>query len=355
MAGYDLGDPDIDARIRDLVADAVAGAPGDGDGHELVAEMIVTALKLGRDRADRGDLKLANAALKEMRYSFLKFAPHRAMRKVTIFGSARTPAGDPNYHKAVEFARAIVEGRGWVVMTGAGPGIMEAGNEGAGVHNSFGVNIRLPFEATANPFVHESRLVNYKYFFTRKLTFMKESHAFVLFPGGFGTLDEAFELLTLVQTGKSDLHPIVLMEAEGTGYWEGWLEFVRSKVLGHGMIAPADLDLFTLTSDVGQAVDEICDFYRNYHSQRFVGDRLILRLMHEPTVADVAMLNERYGDLLASGEIEAVPATRVEVEDGDHPDLPRLRLHFDRRSLGRLRAMIDDLNALAPPGGPTPA
>ena len=347
MARYELGDADLDARVRALAADAVASHDHPHDDSDLIAEMIVTALKLSRDDAGRGDLKLANAALKEMRYSFLTFAPHEADRKVTIFGSARTSPDDPDYHLAVEFGRRAAAA-GWMVITGAGPGIMEAGNRGAGIDHSFGVNIRLPFEADANPFIHDSRLVNYKYFFTRKLTFMKESHAFVLFPGGFGTLDETFELLTLLQTGKSDLHPIVLMEPEGSGYWEGWLEFVEEHLVSGGMIAPDDLGLFTRTHDVGRAIEEIRTFYANYHSQRFVGDRLILRLTHAPSAEDVRWLNDTYGDLLASGEIEAIGATEVEVEDRDHPELPRLRLHFDRRSLGRLRAMIDDLNTLAP-------
>ena len=348
MPRYELGDPDLDARIRSLAADAIKDHAPEHGGVDLIAEMMVTALRLGRDDADLGDIKLVNAALKEMRYSFLTFGPHRHTRKATIFGSARTGPDDPNYLLAVEFGRRLAEERGWMVITGAGPGIMEAGNQGAGIDHSFGVNIRLPFEAEANPYIHESRLINYKYFFTRKLMFMKESHAFALFPGGFGTLDETFELLTLVQTGKSDLHPIVLIEAEGTGYWDGWLDFVQSELVENGMIAPNDLDLFMHTSDVTEAIDEISGFYDNYHSQRYVGDRLIVRLTHAPSLGDLERLNDTYADLLASGTIEAVTATDVEIEDRDHPDLPRLRLHFDRRSLGRLRSMIDDLNALAP-------
>jgi len=348
MPRYEMGDPDLDARIRSLTADAVADHPHEHDSADIVAEMIVTALRLNRDDADRGDLKLVNAALKEMRYSFLTFRPYRDTRKATIFGSARTQPDDPNYQMAAEFGRRLAEERGWMVITGAGPGIMEAGNKGAGIDRSFGVNIRLPFEADANPYIHESRLINYKYFFTRKLMFMKESHAFALFPGGFGTLDEAFELLTLVQTGKSDLHPIVLIEAEGTGYWDGWLDFVKSELVETGRVSPNDLDLFMQTSDVAEAIEEISGFYDNYHSQRYVGDRLILRLNHAPSAADLERLNDTYADLVTSGIIEAIDATDVEIEDRDHPELPRLRLHFDRRSLGRLRSMIDALNSLAP-------
>ncbi|MCJ7724895.1 MAG: TIGR00730 family Rossman fold protein [Acidimicrobiia bacterium] len=349
MPRYELGDPDLDARIRALAADAVAGHPHLPADTDMATEMMVTVLKLMRDEADRGDLKLVNSALKEMRYSFLTFAPHRDTRKATIFGSARTSPDDPNYLLATELGRRLAEERGWMLITGAGPGIMEAGNKGAGIDNSFGVNIRLPFESDANPYIHESRLINFKYFFTRKLMFMKESHAFVLFPGGFGTLDETFELLTLIQTGKSDIHPIVLMEAEGTGYWDRWLDCVSEGLVGKGMVSPADLDLFIHTTDVTVALEEICGFYDNYHSQRYLGDRLILRLNRPPSKADLERLNDTYADLLTSGTIEAVGASDLEIEDGDHPDLARLRLHFDRRSLGRLRSMIDDLNAI-PPG-----
>jgi hypothetical protein len=241
--------------------------------------------------------------------------------------------------------------RRWMVVTGAGPGIMEAANLGAGVDDSFGVNIRLPFEAEPNPYIHESRLVNFKYFFTRKLMFMKESNAFALFPGGFGTQDETFELLTLMQTGKTPLAPIVLIEAPGTSYWDGWLEFVRGTLLEQGMITPDDLSLFRHTRSIDEAAREVCGFYANYHSQRFVNDRLILRLTHLPTTDQLAQLNDTYGDILASGRIDAIEATETEVANDDLPELPRLRLHFDRRSLGRLRRMIDTLNEFTPEDG----
>jgi uncharacterized protein (TIGR00730 family) len=220
---------------------------------------------------------------------------------------------------------------------------MEAGNKGAGTEYGFGVNIRLPFEAEANQYVHESRLINFKYFFTRKLMFVKESDAFAIFPGGFGTQDETFELLTLIQTGKSDLHPIVLIEAEGTGYWEAWLELVAS-LERHGMISPDDRNLFHFTTDVDDACREIRRFYGNYHSQRYVEGKLVLRLKHEPTEALVAELNEDFADLLASGSIEKVGPSAREIADGDHPELSRIRLHFNRRGHGRLRAMVDRIN-----------
>jgi uncharacterized protein (TIGR00730 family) len=346
MRPYALGDPDLDRRIADLARDAVEGIRTDHDDDDLVAEMIVTALKLARDRADRGDLKLINAALKELRYSFRVFAGYRDTMKLTIFGSARTRPEDPNYLLAADLARHMVETRGWMVVTGAGPGIMEAGSMGAGREYGFGVNIRLPFEKEANPYIHESRLINFKYFFTRKLLFMKESHAFALFPGGFGTLDEAFELLTLIQTGKSDMHPIVLIEAPGTGYWERWLDFVREGPLAAGMILPEDLGLLLHTTDLREAAEEIAGFYANYHSQRFVRGRLVLRLRHEPTPEQVEEMNDLFGDILVDGEIETVGPSPDEVEDHDHLDLARIQLHFNRRSLGRLRGLIDHLNGL---------
>ncbi len=345
MRTYDLGDPELDQRLRELVRDAVARETSDPD-EDLIAELMTTGIKMLRDSTDRADLKLANAALKEMRYSFLIFSRYRDLPKVTIFGSARTTPEHPNYVLAAEFAREMVDRRGWMVITGAGPGIMEAGNMGAGPEYGLGVNIRLPFEAEANPYVHESKLINFKYFFTRKLMFVKESDGFALFPGGFGTHDETFELLTLMQTGKSDLHPIMLMEAEGSDYWDSWTRFVHDLV-DDGMISPDDLHLFSHTHDVQEAADEICSFYANYHSQRYVDGKLVLRLKHKPTPELIEELNDEFGDIVVSGRIEAIEPTDVEVRDGDHLDLARIRMHFDRRHFGRLRQLVDHLSAAA--------
>jgi hypothetical protein len=348
MRSYRLGDDDLDARLEALVRDAVMldGQDRHELDEELIAQMLVSGLKMLRDDTDRADLKLVNSALKEMRYSFVVFSKYRHVPKVTMYGSARTAPDHPNYLLAGEFARIMTEERGWMVVTGAGPGIMEAGNRGAGSEHSFGVNIRLPFEAEANDYVHESRLINFKYFFTRKLIFVKESDAFVLFPGGFGTQDETFELLTLIQTGKSDLHPIVLMEAEGTGYWERWMDLVKT-LENQGMIAPADHNLFTFTNDPVAAAQHIERFYDNYHSQRYVDGKLVLRLKHEPADDLVEELNRDFGDIVVTGQIEKVTASPVEVADDDHVDLPRVRLAFNRRQLGRLRALVDRLNGAA--------
>ncbi|HZJ48897.1 MAG TPA: TIGR00730 family Rossman fold protein [Acidimicrobiia bacterium] len=342
MRSYDMGDAALDEAVNDLLELAMADNAGNV---ELVREMVVASLKMLRDGTDRSDLKLLNSTLKEMRSAFLVFRGYRDVRKVTMYGSARTEPHDPNYQMAAEFARRMVDQHRCMVITGAGPGIMEAGNRGAGSDYSFGVNIRLPFEDGANPYVHESRLINYKYFFTRKLTFVKESDAFVLFPGGFGTLDESFELLTLMQTGKSDLHPVVMLEAPGTGYWGPWVRFVDTLV-GKGMIAEDDLNLFTVTTDLDEAIDEIRSFYTVYHSQRYVSGDLILRLVTEPTDAMVEDLNTRFSDIVRTGRIEKIGVTPAEIATDDFVDLPRLRFRFDRRHFGRLRCLIDHLNGM---------
>jgi len=346
VRSYDMNSDALNAQIEELVADVATGRPERERNDDLVREMIVTSLKLLRDETGRGDLKLVNTALKEMRYSFLTFGRHRDTPKVTLYGSARVPPEDPNYRMAAAFANRMADDHRWMVVTGAGPGIMEAGNMGAGSDYSFGVNIRLPFEANANAYVHESRLINFKYFFTRKLMFVKESDAFVLFPGGFGTQDETFELLTLVQTGKSDLHPIVMLEAPGTGYWESWMHLVEA-LLARGMITRDDLNLFRLTTDVDEAIDEILCFYGNYHSQRYVEGRLVLRLKTEPTPGVIREVNDEFGDILVSGAIEAISATPAEIATDDNVDLFRVRLHFNRRHFGRLRALVDHLNRAA--------
>ncbi len=334
---YDMGNPELDAMVTELVAAASPNTDA-----ELVGEIIVTALKLGRDNASRGDLKLINTALKEMRYSNLVFSRHDEP-KVTIYGSARLTEDDPNYKITTEFASTMARS-GWGVITGAGPGIMEAGNRGAGIDHSYGVNIRLPFESDSNPYIAPERVVNFKYFFTRKLGFVKEAHAFVLLPGGWGTLDEAFELLTLVQTGKSDLHPIVLLEAEGTNYWGPMIEFIKDRQLAKGLITDSDLSIFLHTLDARAAAEHIWHFYSNYHSQRYAGGRLILRLREGPDDEELEALSEEFSDIIVEGPIERVGASQAEIDDVDAVDLDRIAFVFDRRHFGRLRMLIDRLN-----------
>jgi uncharacterized protein (TIGR00730 family) len=336
---YDLGRTDLDELVRQIVAGA-----GDAANQDLIAEMVTTILKLHRDRAGRGDLKMVNTALKEMRYSLRTFSRHLEP-KVTIFGSARLGRDDPNYQLATTLAEKMA-GKGWGVITGAGPGIMEAGSRGAGIDHAYGVNIRLPFESDTNNYIAPERNINFKYFFTRKLTFIKESHAFALFPGGFGTLDETFELFTLIQTGKSDLHPIVLMEAPGTGYWPPLLEFCSSVLVSKGLISVDDLGLFNLTGDADDAVAQMLGFYANYHSQRYVDGRLILRIHQAPDVRTLADINHEFADIVVEGEIAMTVASPAEVTDNDAPDCERLSFRFDRQSFGRLRQLVDRLNKL---------
>lgn len=343
MRPYDTDDPDLSEAIDELVD--LAGESAGTAGEDLVRELVVTSVKMLRDGTDSGDLKLMNNVLKELRYSFLVFRNYRNVRKVTMFGSARVEPHEPNYELAAAFAQRMVDRHRWMVVTGAGPGIMEAGNRGAGSDFSFGVSVRLPFEDGANPYVHESRLINYKYFFTRKLTFLKESDAFVLFPGGFGTLDESFELLTLIQTGKSDLHPVIMLEAPGTGFWGPWVGFV-DRLVEQGMISTDDLSLFTVTTDLDEAIDEILSFYAVYHSQRYVDGDLILRLAAEPTDEFVEHLNQEFADIVRVGRIAKVGPTPAEIASDDYVDLPRIRFRFDRRQFGRLRRLIDHLNEM---------
>ena len=338
MAGYQMGDPDLDRGIAELIERA-----GEGDNPDLIAELMTTALKLHRGEPNRGELKLFNSALKEMRYSARVFRSYADVPKVTIFGSARTPPDHPDYRLAHDFARHMWKRRGWMVVTGAGPGIMEAGNRGAGREGSFGVNIRLPYEADANSYVPDSRLVNFKYFFTRKLGFVKESHAFAIFPGGFGTMDETFELLTLIQTGKAPVQPIVLMESEDS-YWSTWQRFVADRLLGDGMIGRQDLDLYKITNRIDVAAEEICRFYLNYHSQRYVDGRLIIRLRHVPTDRQIGILNEEFADVLTEGLIERIDPHEDELRDRDALDCARVGMAFNRRSFGRLRLLFDRLN-----------
>jgi uncharacterized protein (TIGR00730 family) len=336
---YRTGDPDLDARILDLLE-----AAGTLDQADLVFEILVSGVRLGREGVDRGDLKLVNSALKELRYAFGVFAPYRETRKVSIFGSARTEVDDPAYVAARDFGRAMAA-EDWMVITGAGPGIMEAGIEGAGADAAFGVNIVLPFEQEpAGLLADDPKLVNYRYFFTRKIAFMKESSAFALLPGGFGTLDETFELLTLMQTGRSALCPVVLIEPEGSTYWRSWMRFTETELAGRSLISPDDMAFVRVCATTDEAVREICHFYRRYHSMRVVGRRLVIRLQRAPDTHELAELNAEFAAIVAGEPIEVVAASAGEVEDGDVVDLPRIAFTFDRRSFAGLRRLIDRLN-----------
>lgn len=337
---YRTGDPALDQAITDLVEKVDPREDAD-----LIFEMIASVLRLARDHARRGDIKMANAALKEMRYAFHIFDPYRGQRKVAIFGSARTLSDDPLYDQTRRFAAAMAD-QHWMVITGAGPGIMSAGIEGAGVENSFGVSIRLPFEAATSQFIADDpKLINFRYFFTRKLSFVKESHGFALLPGGFGTLDETFELLTLVQTGKSQPAPIVLLEVPGGTYWASFRSFLERELSKRQLISPNDLSLVKITDDVDEAVAEITGFYANYHSLRFVGGTCVIRLQRGPDPEDLERLNGEFADIVTSGRIDKAEVSSVERADNDHVELARLAFRFDRAHWARLRQLIDALNA----------
>jgi uncharacterized protein (TIGR00730 family) len=310
-----------------------------------VREMVETALKLLRDGTGTGDLKLLNAALRELRYAFKVFAPYRNVRKVSAFGSARTPASAPTYKTAREFSRAIAD-RGYMVITGGGDGIMRACQEGAGRERSFGANIRLPFEQEPNEFISKDpKLVTFRYFFTRKLIFVKEADAVVLFPGGFGTHDEGFEVLTLVQTGKSRPMPIVFIDAPRGTFWKTWLRYVHDHLLRNGLVSQEDLSLFRVTDSVETAIEEIDGFYRTYHSSRFVGRDFVIRLARPVSPQVVQKLTGEFGDLLLDGEIVQTQALPVEREQEPELDaLPRLVFRIVPGRAGRLRQLIDRLN-----------
>jgi len=309
----------------------------------LVADILATVVKLARDEPATADLKLLNAALKEMRLAMKIFAPYRGVRKVSTFGSARTPEGDPVYEQAREFARQMARA-GFMIITGAGDGIMRACQEGAGRANSFGINIRLPFEQRANEFIDNDRkLLSFKYFFTRKLFFVKEADAVALFPGGFGTNDEGFEVLTLVQTGKTRPIPIVLIDSPMGTYWKTWKRYVEDHLLRRGLISEEDMHLFRVTASVSEAVEEITTFYRVYHSCRYVGDKLVMRLNRPLGAAALGNLNRRFSDLLTGGKIEQRGALAQE-DEAEIAHLPRLVIPFNRLSFGRLRQLIDEVN-----------
>jgi len=315
---------------------------------ELIQQALQTLIQMAEVEVDRLDWKILNASLQDMGRAFRRFYPYRHVRKVAIFGSARVAPTTDVYRMAVEFAQRLTE-MGFMVMTGAGGGVMQAGNEGAGPDRSFGLNIQLPFEQGANPFIAGDRkLINFKYFFTRKLFFLRESDAIALFPGGFGTQDEAFECLTLMQTGKSDVLPLVLIEPPGSDYWQSWQKYIEDHLLRHRLINADDLSLFTITDQVDVACEAIASFYRVYHSSRYVGNDLVIRLNTELSDGDVEYLNDQFHDILVQKKIVKSAALPQEYEP-EIEHLPRLILEFNQRDLGRLYQMIKIINKLGAP------
>jgi len=336
---YEIGDKDID----DLICELASKVGPEKTGH-LLREILTTAVKLGRETSDKGDLKLVNNALKELRYSFKIFSPYRNVKKVIIFGSARSPKGSAEYKMAEDFARKLTR-KGYMIVTGGGPGVMEAGNKGAEAGKEFALNIRLPFEQKPNPYIDEKdKIINFKYFFTRKLIFVKETDATALFPGGFGTHDEGFEMLTLIQTGKSRPRPVVLMEPKGSTYWSAWKSYVSNHLLKNGFIGKEDLKLFRIVKTVDEAIRYIDGFYRVYNSIRYVSGLTVIRLNKEISPKTLRLINQEFKDILTSGEIKRSPPMNKEIQEGECLKLPRVAMNFNMRDYGRLCEMIHAIN-----------
>ena len=334
-----------DAReqaIQEFV-DAHAG----GRDADLFAGMLRTICRMSKDETGRGDVKLVERALAELRYAFKTFAPYEDIPKISIFGSARTPEDHPEYIQAVRFAERM-RAENWMVITGAGDGIMKAGHGGAGKDASFGVAIRLPFEQKTNDIIEgDQKLVEFKYFFTRKLMFTKEAKAVALFPGGFGTQDEGFEVMTLVQTGKAMLVPIVLIDAPGGTYWQHWRTYVKAELLHNGLISPEDMNLVTVTDDIDVAIRDVITFYRRFHSYRYVRDQLVLRMNSPLPEGALEKIQADFGDILNSGTYAT--STALAEERDEYPEKPRLVFRFNRRSHGRLRQLVNYLNKVDMP------
>jgi uncharacterized protein (TIGR00730 family) len=333
-------DPPFDARVRQLVRDWDAS-----ESPDLIEEMIVTALKIARDHMSVADLKLINRSIKEMRNAAKIFAPFQHFRKVAVFGSARTPVDSSVYKVAEDFAREIVA-HNFMVVTGGGDGIMGAAQQGAGRAHSFGLNIRLPSEQRANQIIEgDPKLITLNYFFTRKLNFVKEAHAFALFPGGFGTLDETFEVLTLMQTGKARIIPVVMLNRPRGNYWEEWMKFITDRLLMRGLISKEDFSFFKITHNVQEAVAEIMGFYKIYHSARWVGERFVIRMNERLSKTAVVKLNKEFADIVRQGEIVQDAALPQEKNEAEIWDLPRLILTPFRSRFGRFRQLIDAINS----------
>jgi uncharacterized protein (TIGR00730 family) len=338
VTSYSTGDKALDQRVIELLQSA--GVEFDETEY---AEMMISVLKLAKEKPQTRDVKLFNRALKELRYANKVFAPYRNVKKICIFGSARTKHGSAEYVAAEQFAHKMMEA-GYMIITGGGDGIMGAAQAGAGKERSFGLNIRLPFEQKANETIlGDPKLINFKYFFTRKLNFVKESDAIALLPGGFGTMDEGFESLTLMQTGKSRLLPIVLVDAPGGNFWRTFDRYLREHLLIDGWISEPDFHLYKMTDNLDEAMQEVLDFYYNFHSYRFVGDQLVIRMQREVPPGALVKLERDFADILR-GPCRVCVALPEEINEPEISDLPRLCLNFDKRSYGRLRQLINRLN-----------
>jgi len=343
MTKYDVYDDHVIEAIHDLVA-SCGGDPDIFEG-ELVTQMIQTCLKFLREGHNTGQLKLITRSLKEMRYAYSIFNQYPHVRRISIFGSARTEEGHPDYQEALQFGELMTHD-GWMCITGAGDGIMKAAMEGAEKESSFGLSIRLPFEASANTVIEgDIKLINFRYFFTRKLMFLHHADALAVFPGGFGTMDELFEVLTLMQTGKGNIIPLVMMEGREGGYWEAWQYYVKSALVERQMINPDDMHLFYIAKGPEDAKKHIQNFYSRYHSSRYVQDTLALRIHSPLEEKQIEELNETFDDLVVTGKIRQTEAL---AEETDHLEYPRIVFHHNRGRLGRVRMLIDKINSFKP-------
>ena len=341
--------PPIDSKfdvktLQQNLGNLLAQLPDHPHG-SMIVEALDTLLRIAHQDIDRLDWKILLGSLQDMDQAFAVFHPYRHTRKIAVFGSARTAPTAPEYQMAIDFSQCMTQ-QGFMVMTGAGGGIMEAANKGAGRDQSFGLNVRLPFEQEANPYVEgDDKLLQFKYFFTRKLFFLRETDAVAVFPGGFGTQDEAFECLTLTQTGKFGPAPMIFVDRPGGDYWQGWNRYINDQLLGNGLISPEDPSLYTITDRLEVACQAISDFYRVYHSSRYVDEQFVMRLKTELSEAQVAELNETFSDVLVSGTIVQTSVLATERDDGTE-HLPRLIFHFNQRDLGRLYQMIAEINRM---------
>ena len=338
-----LNHPRVEALIREL-----SQLMGPGAKTGMFEEMFTDLALIGRENQDLGDHKLIHKTLQELRESLTLFLPFRGKRKVAVFGSSRVSDSHPNYKLAMELAQGLVH-RDFQVITGAGGGIMEAANRGAGRKKSFGLNIKLPSEQSANPYIdNDPHLMKFKYFFTRKLMFIKESSATVLLPGGFGTLDEGFENLTLFQTGKCMPRPIVLLDHKDDNYWDRWIDFISSVMVEQGFISKNDLSLVYRARSAQEAIDRILDYYKVFHSLSYVGDLTVLRLTKSLPRDLVRELNTEFQDIIVKGSLQLTPPHKQELRNNEYPELPRLSFYFDKSSFGRLNQLIESVNQIQP-------
>ncbi|MEH2463115.1 LOG family protein [Nostoc sp.] len=338
---------DTSESLQADIAELIARLPT-LKNRQLIQQALATIVRLADTEIERLDWKILSAALVDMERGFQLFYNYRHVRKITVFGSARLAPDTPEYQMALKFARAVSQ-LGFMVMTGGGGGIMQAGHEGAGRENSFGLNIQLPFEQLANPFIEgDPKLINFKYFFTRKLFLLKESDAIALFPGGFGTQDEAFECMTLTQNGKFGPVPLVLIDRPGGDYWWSWSEYIDKQLVQNGLVSPEDPSLYTVTDNLDVACDVITRFYQVYHSCRYVGNKLVIRLKTDISDAQVEQLNANFSQIIVQGRIEKSQALPQEAQD-ETVGLPRLILYFNQRDLGRLYQMIATINLMGTP------